>query len=149
MAKNKKFQAEDYFHKRVVLDASVVMKCFFREKESEEVEKLLKMASKKDTTILSPPLIKFEIFNSAAKKLGDAKAALQVFALFKKIDLIVVEARNKFTIEAIKKASEKKKVTFYDASYHALAKDFDATFITADKEYYESIDDKKDVVLID
>ena len=30
------------------------------------------------------------------------------------------------------------KVSFYDASYHALAKAYEGTFITADKKYYEA-----------
>lgn len=149
MVKSKsKFKADKYFHCKLVLDASVLLKIFFEEDNSEEVEKLFKMARKKELTIIVPPLIRFEILNVLAKNVKNSEKIVEAFEVLKKLNLMTMEPRAKFELEALKSASANKNITFYDASYHALAKDFDATFITADKKYYGNIDDKKDIYLI-
>jgi predicted nucleic acid-binding protein len=38
-------------------------------------------------------------------------------------------------------------VTFYDASYHALAIQHKAKFITSDKEYFRKTKDKSNIIL--
>ena len=145
MAKNKTFKAKKYFQSRVVLDASILLKVFFKEEGSKEIEKLFKMAKKKQLTIITPSLIKFEVLNSLAKNIKDLTEVTERVKKFQRLDLMIMEPENKSTMEALKEATLKKNVTYYDASYHALAKDFDATFITADKKYFDSVENKENI----
>ena len=147
MAKNKTFKAKKYFQSRVVLDASILLKVFFKEEGSKEIEKLFKMAKKKQLTIITPSLIKFEVLNSLAKNIKDLTKVTERVKKFQRLDLMIMEPENKSTMEALKEATLKKNVTYYDASYHALAKDFDATFITADKKYFDSVENKENIEL--
>ena len=41
------------------------------------------------------------------------------------------------------------KVTFYDASYHALAIDQGGKFITSDKKYFDKVRDKSHIQLLE
>ena len=105
------------------------------------------MAKKKQLTIITPSLIKFEVLNSLAKNIKDLTKVTERVKKFQRLDLMIMEPENKSTMEALKEATLKKNVTYYDASYHALAKDFDATFITADKKYFDSVENKENIEL--
>lgn len=132
-----KFDPREFIHTRLVLDASVLMKIFLEEAGSVEVDQLFRLARQKELTILCPPLITFEVLNVLAKSGKTVEDVNAMFQRFKALDIAVIQPDDRFVAEALADATSNKAVSYYDASYHALAKDLEATFVTADRKYYE------------
>lgn len=118
----------------VVLDASVLIKFVAKESGDERSLMLLQRdirEGKIDVAI--PPLAYWEIGNWAARKYPqEATRLLSYFMMcgFREMPLDLHTAGT--AIEIMRKH---KRVSFYDASYHALAMRISATFITADSTY--------------
>jgi len=148
MAKNKmKFKALDYRYQRVVVDASVLSKIFLEEKGKEEVYSLMEMKMKGEVTVLATPLLVYELLNVLSKTFKDFEKVQSVYERFKEFQISLIDPDDKFVSEATKDSCENNTVSYYDASYHALARDMDCVFITADEKYYDAMKKKGRIVL--
>jgi predicted nucleic acid-binding protein len=125
------------FHKVIVVDTSVLIKGFLKEKGSEKVDELIKMAYKKELTLLAPTLLVFEFLNVMGMATSDTEKVIEAYKKLKKIGVSFIDPDENHIFEAVKFLCENRGISYYDSSYHALAKDFDAIFLTADKKYYE------------
>ena len=126
----------DLKYTRLVLDASVLIKPFILESGYELVENIFEMHLKKELGIIAPTLLSFEIGNILRKRL-DPAGRKSVFNKIKQLDLAEVPITSTEEKKIFSIIEAHPSATFYDASYHALAKSFAATFITADEKYYE------------
>lgn len=144
----KNIQAADFEQKCIVIDASILLKLCLREEGYEFVAELIEMQKQKEMTILVTPLLIFEVLNVLAKITKDPDEANEAFKLISSAGFGTINPDEKFMQEAIKAACGNKQVSYYDASYHALAKDFDCMFLTADKQYYDAMKKEGNVILI-
>ncbi len=122
-----------------VLDASVILKWFVSEKDSDKAEMLRSEYYLGQREIVVPDLMLYEISNALNYhpdfKPLEIKTAIQT--LFD-IGIEIVTPTQMLMSKAVDIASEND-VTCYDASYFALAQDLRTDFITADQEFYNKL----------
>ena len=126
-----------FLGKVVIIDASVLIKVFLNEKESQEAKKFIDLHLKRNITLLSTPLLTFELLNILVRHLKSRSAVNSAYIQFKRLKIGLIPFEDSVVKGAIKLASEDLKISFYDAAYHALAQDMGAVFLTADAKYYE------------
>lgn len=136
-----------FYHKIVIIDNSIILKAFLNEKGCEEVRELFQMAFQKELTLLAPSLIIFEFLNAISKSYSSMDDVLTAYKQFKKIDIGIIDPDEKNVNKALMYIFNEPKISYYDASYHALAKDFDAVFLTADEKFYNLMKRKGNVEL--
>lgn len=144
----KSIKASDFSKKCIVIDASILLKFFLVQEGYEFVDKLLEMQQRKETTILVTPLLIFEVLNVVAKTTKNSEETTEAFKMISRLGFGTINPDEKFMQVAIKAACNNSQVSYYDASYHALAKDFDCMFLTADKKYYEAMKKEGNVMLV-
>lgn len=150
MGKDKtKLDPKIFLHRGLVIDTSVVAKAFLDEDGCRVVDELMRMNAKGDTSIMAPPVLVSEFLNVLSKTFMNLERVETAYKLFSKFNIVITEPDGKFMGDAIKDACENKNVSYYDASYHALAREFGAVFLTADKKYYEAMKRKGNIVLFE
>ncbi|MEK6889101.1 MAG: type II toxin-antitoxin system VapC family toxin [Nanoarchaeota archaeon] len=119
-----------------VLDASVIMKIFTNEKNSDKALAIIEDYESEKTDIIVPELVFLEVLNALRykKKNEDElkKASNQLFDLELKTEKISSSILNK----AINISLEHN-ITIYDALYVSLAQFNGCPLITADKELFK------------
>jgi predicted nucleic acid-binding protein len=118
----------------VIPDASVILKWVLKTDE-DYVEKALTLLSSwvaGETEIVVPSLWVYEVGNIVGRK--NAERAEEIMALL--LDYRFPEARiDAGHLMASLDLMRRHAVTFYDASYHAVAMKAGGTFVTADDAY--------------
>ena len=132
---------------KLVLDASVILKLVLIQDEPhrERASEIVKGFQNSLVEIVLPSFWKYEIGNILSIKEQDNYRYFYNSLLnigfpthdFSDIELISVGdfARNS-------------KVSFYDASYHYLAKSTNSTFVTSDIKYFEKVKNLGEIVLL-
>lgn len=121
-----------------VLDASIIL-CFLLEEKAAVVDKLahlFEQVQRGKTKLYSSPLLLLEVGNGLRFTLKDEKLASETFKIFLKLPIDYVQFSN-VQLQAVLSQSYALGTSFYDASYHVLAKSRRAIFITTDKDYYQ------------
>lgn len=124
-------------HKIIIIDTSVLVKFFVKEAGSDKVKELIKQHLNKDITLLSTQLLVFEFLNTIIRCYPATNAATKIYDDFKSLGIGIMPFERPVIKGAIGLAYKSNKISFYDSAYHALAKDMEATFLTADRKYYE------------
>jgi predicted nucleic acid-binding protein len=124
----------------IVPDASVLIKWSLPEGAEEDqntAKELLEELAYERIRVMVPALWYFEVGNTLARKYPDqADASLQHLQSI--LQDCVAEASQECrrrTIDLVRRH----RVTFYDASYHALAIIHDGVFVTADEKYLQAV----------
>lgn len=133
---------------KLVLDSSVLIKWIID--EDDEVIKARSIESgflDGKYKILLPMFYIWELNNFISRHF-DPVTATSIFWHFKSykfinFDLDINTAKLAFDI-----TKRFEKISFYDASYHALAISENATFVTCDKKYYEKTKKLGHIVLL-
>jgi predicted nucleic acid-binding protein len=118
-----------------VVDASVVAKWFNRGEQFENEAAVLRSAWVRDELeLLAPSHLPYEVANSVWKNpnVGSREAGTLV-KLLVKLSPKLVDLSEDLASETMDVA-RKKRMTFYDASYLAVAKHFSHPLVTADKD---------------
>ncbi len=132
--------------KILVLDASVVIKWFSKEKNSEKAIEIRDRFVDGDVLIVCPDLIIYEVSNALryAKALDKKDVKEAVESLYDlEIDIIVP------TRDIIRKAIElaiDHDITVYDAVYVSLAELLDARLVTSDEKLIKASRQLKSVI---
>jgi predicted nucleic acid-binding protein len=121
-----------------VIDASVAIKWFIEENDSLTAIRLKENHSNGKTILIAPDLLIYEVANlllfSKLFEFSDIKKFLQdLYDL--EIDLI---SPSSDIIESAAELAFDKRISIYDASYLAIAKEFDIKLITANEKLYNS-----------
>ena len=126
-----------------VLDASVILKWFVSEKDSDKAEIVRKEYYVGKREIIVPDLILYEISNALRYHPEFETIEIQeaIQTIFD-IDIEIITPTQMLINKSINIAREND-VTCYDASYLTLAQDLKTDFITADEKFYNRI--SKDV----
>ncbi|NJD04868.1 MAG: type II toxin-antitoxin system VapC family toxin [Methylococcaceae bacterium] len=124
---------------RVVPDASVLLKWVLpgdRELHREQALELRKAVAAGRVEVRVPALWYFEVGNTLARKYPqDARGRLADLRAFRLMEI----AMGRREEEQILRLTGTFAVTFYDASYHALAIVNDGVFVTADEKYLQAV----------
>ncbi len=135
--------------KQVVLDASILVKIILPEKSEENIEQalsLFKSFSRKKLTIILPSFWSYEIGNVLLRKLSEELFEEKFkFLLSRSFEIYSFNVLENLTIG---KFARLHNVSFYDASYHLLAKFTDSIFVTADKIYFQKFKKDKNLALL-
>jgi len=135
--------------KQVVLDASILVKIILPEKSEENIEQALSLFesfSRKKLTIILPSFWSYEVGNVLLRKLSEQLFEEKFkFLLSRSFEIYSFNVLENLTIG---KFARLHNVSFYDASYHLLAKFTDSIFVTADKIYFQKFKKDKNLALL-
>ncbi|OGE10476.1 hypothetical protein A3A60_02945 [Candidatus Curtissbacteria bacterium RIFCSPLOWO2_01_FULL_42_26] len=135
----------------VVLDASVVIKWFFEEEDTEPALQLLEKHKLEKIQINVPLLLFFEFGNTVVKKFREDIDTRKEFNR-NLTDLLATELNFAETtpdlLKLVYSIAGRHEITFYDATYVALAKSLKCNFVTADKKLVEATKTLKFVKLL-
>lgn len=130
----------------IVLDASILLKWFIQEPDSELALQFKKRYIAEEIVIAVPDLILYEVPNVLRFKKGvpeqAVKAALQHLL---SLELEIITPTEKLLQEAIS-LSFATQLSIYDCSYLAMANELSSTLITADDKLWR---EAKDLVRIE
>jgi predicted nucleic acid-binding protein len=131
-----------------VLDASVVLSFLLEENSSLEKNfvKFLNQAKGGEVKLISSYLLPLELGNGLRFSLKDEDLAKRVLENFLKLP-IEYFVFSEVHYEKILALSYQLGTSFYDTSYHFLAKILKGIFITTDKEYFEKAKNIGDIKL--
>jgi predicted nucleic acid-binding protein len=123
--------------KNFVVDASVIAKWVLDEPEDREQALLMMKQFAENKVNLFVPA---HFFSEVSNIIGRKSPKFATSFISELLTSPITECR--LTIEAAAIAFDlmgrHKKISFYDAFYHALALDLGCDFITADRKYYET-----------
>jgi predicted nucleic acid-binding protein len=118
--------------KKLVLDSSVIIKWLntVRESHTEQADKILSEAIEGKIELLAPELAKYEISNALllSKKLSAREIKTPLKALYS-YPITFIKLSRDLANETYQIAA-RKKITFYAASFIALAEQENATLVT-------------------
>ncbi|MCF2139244.1 MAG: type II toxin-antitoxin system VapC family toxin [Candidatus Lokiarchaeota archaeon] len=125
--------------KNIIVDASVIVKWFIDENNSDKAEKIKEQFVNEEINIIIPSLLYYEVLN-----------ALKYSKLFnvRELNLVGESLENYgFDVFAIKDEIREKMVeislnfdvSIYDASYIALADKFNTQMVTADEKFSKKL----------
>ncbi|MBO3832955.1 MAG: type II toxin-antitoxin system VapC family toxin [Candidatus Brockarchaeota archaeon] len=127
---------------KVVSDASVVVKWFIQEKESEKALKLRDMHVSGQLDIAAPELLFFEVLNALKSSRLFSEEELKTAANSLLNYRVELHPLNKQLAEKTVEIAVKTNLTIYDAAYVALAVDLDTVLYTADEKIVETAGEK-------
>ncbi|MEK6928522.1 MAG: type II toxin-antitoxin system VapC family toxin [Nanoarchaeota archaeon] len=119
-----------------VIDASVVMKWFTKETNTDKAIAIKEEHVKGDILLISPDLIFIEVLNGLRYKNHSEQALISVSKELWNIELNIESFNETHLIKAIEIAL-KNNLTLYDALYVSIANFHGVPLITADKELYK------------
>ncbi len=136
---------------KVVIDASVAVKWFVTEKDSDKALKLRDSYQRGNFELVAPTLIYYEVLNALRfhphYKLTEAEL-LNVVAALRGMQ-IVTETTTEMWFRAFE-VSISQNITVYDAVYIGISLVLDTKIVTSDKRLAERLDDniKKKIKLL-
>ena len=142
------YGARKLIHRVIIIDTSVLIKNFIEEENSNFVDELVGLHDSKQLTLLSTPLLQFEFLNALTNIFKDERKVESALKKFFKIAIGLVPSQYGYMEKGIKSACKNPLVSYYDSSYHSLAKDMDALFLTADKKYYNAVGKDENIALL-
>ncbi len=117
--------------KQIVADSSVIVKWINQidEKLLEQADKLLTDAQSDSITLLAPELSKYEIGNALLKKKLDLPLAYESLVTVYLLPITFIPESEELAKETYRIA-QRAGITYYDASFIALAKQESASLVT-------------------
>lgn len=142
--------------KKVVPDSSVIVKWVSKDKEAhlEQADGLLLDVQKGTVELLVPELAKYEVGNALLKKGINLNQAFQSIGTVYSLPLHFIPETESLANETFQMASEARaagvlNLTYYDASFTALAKQEEAILVSDNPKHQAKIPGVKVVPLSD
>lgn len=118
----------------IIPDASIIIGFALQEPEYKKtIDSVIRRAEAKEMAFRVPSICQYEVANTLARKKKYSTA--EITSIFHSIP--VVELSSTILKRALELMKQQKKISIYDASYHALAIESDGVFLTADKQYVD------------
>lgn len=122
------------------MDASVVAKWYIVEEDSDRALQIRTLHSAGKLMLSSPVLIIYEIGNALTRHPSFTNEdSAKAFQSLLDLGLGLRSLAEPSLLEKTFEISRQLRMTFYDAAYVALARDYDAMLITADKDLHRKI----------
>ena len=134
--------------RQYVVDASVILKWVLgdeREKDQREALKLLQNWVNGQASVSAPPLWQYEVGNFLGREVpeeAETKMKLLLNLHIRNVELSDTMYRQCFAW------MRDFKITFYDASYLAVAHEIGADLVTADAKFAAKMDEKGHICLL-
>ena len=122
--------------KTLVIDASVIVKWFLDEEDSEKARVIRSNLEKEEISIIVPPLLFLEILNSLKYNKVKEQNIISANKILFGLDFDIKDLNEEIMIKTIEN-SVKYNITIYDALYVTLAQIHGTFLITADKKLYK------------
>ena len=142
--------------RKIVVDSSVIVKWVNRIDELylDQADSLLADLESERAEIVAPELARYEVGNSVLKKKLELSMALDTLATFYSLPITYFPQTEQLAIEAYRMAQDAwsgghAKVTHYDTSFMALAKQEGAILVTDNPKHQTKIPGVKVVPLSD
>ena len=131
-------------------DASIIIAYLLQENLwSKQINKFFDDFKQEKIQCLVPPLWYYEISNRLARiKIAREKKNNILFQNENNLGFVTIEPDKEQNLCAFNLCEKYSDITFYDASYHALAQSIGGIFITADKKYFNLIKKEKNIEFI-
>lgn len=135
----------------LVVDSSVIIKWLNQENEEqlEQAEAVLKEATAGKFELFAPELAKYEVANAliVGKKLTSWQIE-EALSLYYSLPISFIADSLELTLK-VSKFVDKYHITYYDASFVALAHDLDAVLVTANPKHQTKVEGVKVMPLKD
>ena len=119
-----------------ILDASVVVKWFSKEENSDEALNLKESYLNGEIILITTILTKLEVLNALKYKGNSEENLKKANEYLENLQIRLVDINNNLLDKAIE-ISIKYKITIYDSIYAAIAQIYGCQLITADKELFK------------
>ncbi len=124
-----------------VLDASVIIKWFVVEEDSDKAEKILEQYKAATIDIIVPDIMIYEVANALRfNPFFNRKEKQNCINRLYSLDMFMTSPTEFSLIQSIKVAEEKD-LTVYDTTYIVLAEHVGCGYITADEKCYKKVKD--------
>lgn len=123
---------------KIILDASVVIKWFTQEENSEKALKHLYRIKEGKTRLIVPELFFYELGNILLSKKASIEDVKHAINDLNNLFIEQISVGHSFFRKTFQNAQELG-ITFYDASYITLMQKENCEFITADRKLYEKV----------
>ncbi len=121
----------------VIPDSCVMLKwCVWEAEDREQIVKMQDDFVHNEIQIAFPAILEWELNNYLGRKLSEEEATRK-YSYFKILQATMALLTLEMTGLAFKIMKKCPSVSFYDASYHAMALHMKGVFLTADKKYYD------------
>ena len=128
--------------KALVLDASVVVKWYCVEKDSDKALEIRKRYREHKVNIIVPNLLFYEVINAIRYNLDiDDEAKKKIASNLLAIGFDTIIPSKEQYLEALDFAL-KKDLTIYDSIYYIIAKDANGVYVTADEDFWNKTENK-------
>lgn len=134
----------------LIIDSSVIVKWLNQTKETniEQADKIIKEATAGNITLYAPELAKYEVGNVLIKKEVTPTNVALLFTILYSLPIIFVAESLEIAQDTFGLAYELG-ITYYDASFLAVAKQYDATLVTENVKHQGKFSEVKVVALKD
>ena len=135
---------------KIVLDTSVLLKLYISEIDSDLAKEIMWAVDRGQIEAHVPTLVRYELLNSLIKGLNSATETASHFRHFNSLVhggfIIEHAAKLKYSLAANEMSfwdtESQGHISSYDASFHVLAIEIGATFVTADKAHIRRTKDQ-------
>ena len=124
---------------QVCLDASIIIKLFLPEADSDKAARLIELLQGQRLEFVAPSLLTYEVISAFHKNVAEnyltpeqGHSALALFA-GRRFSLFLPDALHELAWELADRCGQ---VVLYDAYYLALAETLDCDYWTADQRFY-------------
>lgn len=119
----------------IVVDASIALKWFHEEKDSDVARLILKNQQKGEKAIAAPDFMLIEIANAIVTKSAISSAGLaRSLEKLENLDIRLYRVEKELVIRAAYQA-KKYKTSVYDMLYAQFARELDTELVTADEQF--------------
>lgn len=134
----------------LIIDSSVIVKWLNQTKETniEQADRIIKEATAGNITLYAPELAKYEVGNVLIKKGVTPTNVASLFTILYSLPIIFVAESSEIAQDTFSLAYELG-ITYYDASFLAVAKQYDALLVTENVKHQGKSSEVKVVALKD
>lgn len=134
----------------IVVDSSVIVKWLNQENETnlKQADKVLSDAQNGEIVLFAPELSRYEIGNALLKKNLDLPQAQDTLGTAYRLSVNFVQETKKLAFATYRMA-QSAQITYYDASFVALAKQTKATLVTDNPKHQAKVKNVKVIALED
>ncbi len=135
---------------KLVVDTSVMVKWYITNKELyvKKAERILKKAIDNEVILFTPSLARYELGNTLIKRKTDLLSGFDYLETSYKSPVNIVSETEELALLTYRIAHEYN-ITYYDASFAALAKLEGATLVTDNPKHQAKVTDIKVIALKD
>ena len=132
----------------MVIDASVVLRGFFTDKEGHaEAQALIRAYAQEEVKLLAPTLLPYEVTNGILQAVRRDRIGLEkgqeILTAFQGLDIPTVEVPWQQALELARTHDR----SAYDGAYLALAEERGSKLVTGDRRLYNAVKDRLPWVL--